>query len=222
MVNTKSTTHTITLTRPDARWFVDAALSSIATDDITPVICAARIAVTGDEAQIVSTDRYRVTLTTAKVKASDDHEFLMPREALTWMGKNLAAFGTYQIDQQSIVIETTDEGSLRVTVFEGVTLDSRRSISWAGAVTKGNFPVGVIAIVEKARVADPVPTQTPRVNLDFIAKARGLAYKGNPPTMKFTAAENGTKDFGPLLLTFKDWDKKTYAEVLIQPNNEAR
>lgn len=210
---TKIKPHTITLDRSGARWFVDAALSSASTDDITPVICGARITVTGSNAEILSTNRYQVTRSQAAlVESTGDHEFIMPRTALVWLGKNLAAFGNYMSEYQRITITTTEERALSVEVIEGTSIESRSSLVWNGHTVKGNFPP-VDRLFEAARKSDPAPA-TARINLDLIAKVRVLASRHEAPMLKFTfAADSDSKKPGPLLVTFD-----TNTEVLIQPN----
>jgi hypothetical protein len=217
----KPTSNTITIPRLEARWFVDAAMSSISSDEVTPVLCAAKITVTGDAAEILSTDRYRVTLARATVKASADHSFLIPREALLWLKKNQGAFGSYNAQFQTVTFETREDGRLTVAINDGAEIDVRGSLTWNGLATKGNFPP-----VEKLFVGarESASVAGARVNLDFIAKAKILGSRYEAPTLKFTTGSNPDKP-GPLLLTFEKGDRgnrEITAEVLIQPNLELR
>lgn len=213
MTKAKLTAHTITLSRAQVGFFVDAALSSASKDDVTPVICGAKITVTGDQAQICCTDRYRVTLAKSIVVATDDHEFIMPRAALEWLKRNANAFGRNMAQYQSFTIDTTDEGALTVTVIEGTAIESRGSLSWHGYTTKGNFPPAE-RLIEKARAAE-LSVQPVRLNLDFIAAIRSLGNRYDVPNFKFTISDNPNKP-GPVLITFE------HAEVIIQPNLQLR
>ena len=215
-MTTKPKPNIITLTRPEAKWFVDAALSSASDDDVTPSICGALVRTEGAFATILCTDRYRVTLAKATVASTADHEFIVPRDALVWLRKNLATFGRYKVELQSVTITTTPDGALAVTVFEGRPAETRGSLTWSGFVTKGNFPP-LERLFVPARASDAVSGA--HVNLDFIAKARTLAIPGYPPNLKFTTSANPDKP-GPLLITFEKGERgarETYAEVLVQP-----
>jgi len=217
----KPTENVLTLTRGDAAWFIDTALSAISTDDITPVICAAHVTVTGTVAKVISTDRYRVTLANVAVESTADHEFLIPRAALIWMKKNQSVFGSYMSDQQRITITTGEDGGLAISIIDGAQIEKRTALTWRGFVVVGNFPP-VERLFETARAAEH--SSGARVNLDFIAKVKHLAPRHDAPTVKFTATENPNKP-GPLLITFEKGDRghrEVTAEVLIQPNLELR
>lgn len=215
-MTSKTVSNTITLDRNGARWFVDAALSSASADEITPVICGARVTVTGTEIELLCTDRYRVTLAKAKaVESTGDHAFIMPRAALMWLGKNLAAFGRFMAEYQRMTITTDDEGALTVAVIEGTSIEERKTLVWTGHTVKGKFPP-VDDLFEKAHSSEAAPASA-RINLDFIAKARVLADGYEAPVLKFTFAAAESRKPGPLLITFGD-----KAEVLIQPNLNLR
>lgn len=210
-------TSTITLNREQARYFVDAALSAVSRDDITPVICGALITREGDKLRMVCTDRYRAhTALVATKSIEGDLEFIIPREALGWLSKNLSYFGSYMRVHNRITIDVEpheESGRLTVTVAEHETEDAD-SVVWSGHHTKGNFPP-VIRIIEKARDAEAI-LATPRFNLGFLAPAAKLQrHREGHPEFKFTASDTPGKD-GPLYMAFRDGDE-VYAEAILQP-----
>ena len=215
MSESKSKPNVITMTRSQAAWFVDLALSSAGRDDITPVICGALVTVADGRVKVTSTDRYRVTLATLSVESvTGDHEFIIPRAALEWLAKNAGALGRYMIDYQRVTIATDDAGGLVLTVIDGQTLENRNTLAYSGHVTKGKFPP-VERLVEKAREAKAVAAEA-TLNLDMLVAVRKLAPRGQAPTVKFTESDNPNRP-GPVYFTF--WGNGAIAaEVLVQPN----
>jgi hypothetical protein len=215
MTAPKITRNSFTLTRDEAKRFAQAALSACTRDDVTPVLNGGIVTVEEKAVRITATDRYRVHTAAftlrAKVKA---HEFIIPREALQWLDKNVAFHGRYNTELHRVVIATTSEGKLTVSVrlFDE---EHAPAVSWSGEVTKGRFPP-VFTLIEKARTAEAAPTAN--VRFDYIAKAGTLAkHKEFPPALQFTASENPNKP-GPLYMAFVDRpDDAPYAEAIIQP-----
>ncbi|ANP74500.1 hypothetical protein [Cryobacterium arcticum] len=215
MTAPKITRNAFTLNRDDAKRFAQAALSACTRDDLTPVLQGGLVTVDGLAVRITATDRYRVHTAAftleAKAKA---HEFSIPRDALQWLDKNVAFHGRYNTELHRVVIATTSEGKLTISVrlFDG---DDSPAVSWNGDIPKGKFPP-VLTLIEKARTADAAPTAS--VRFDYIAKAGTLAkHMEFPPALKFTASENPNKP-GPLYMAFTDNPGETpYAEAIIQP-----
>ena len=213
----KPKTHTIVLTRQSAKYLATAALSGMSTDDITPVICAAHIKASGDELQMLVTDRFRAHSAKIGLAAkTTEHEVLIPRDAMLWLNKNIAHFGRYTADFNRIVITSTDERALTISVCISEETDAP-SVAWKGEATKGKFP-SMADLIAKARdAADGTPEI---VKLDFLAKARSLSRGLESPLIRFTASDNSNKP-GAIYLRFPS-QGDIYAEAIIQPQISAR
>lgn len=199
----------LSLDLADAGWFARALLAGASTDDVTPVICAAHIAVTDGRLEGTSTDRYRVHQAWIEHDSvKGDSEFVLTTDSLKWIVKNVAYFGR---------AGSFNGPKLSVTVGDGLAVlsiarsDDTRSISFTDNLVKGNFPP-VGRLIETALKAEVTTDKSAAIKLDFIAKARALASDPHEfASFKYTATENSLKP-GPLLLTFRQ------GRALIQPN----
>lgn len=217
----KTVTNTITLSRDQAKWLAEVGLSASSTDDVTPIICAAHIEVTGDSARVTCTDRYRVHTAPVKLEAkARAHSFLLSRAALLWLSKNAAFHGRTLAEFNRVTIRTRSVDGIPTTVTITVLaseIDGAASVSWTGELVKGNYPP-VLRLFEIAREAEQGGPC--RLNLGFLAKAEKLGDVGDAPLLKFTRSENPNKP-GPAYLAFTrivEEGVETYAEAVIQPN----
>ncbi|GAA3730458.1 hypothetical protein GCM10022239_03800 [Leifsonia bigeumensis] len=218
---------TITLSREQARYLVDVALSAASTDDVTPVICGAHITVEDGKLRVVCTDRYRAHTALLKAEKIDgDLDFIIPRDALQWLKANYTYFGSSMRDFQRVTIEVTPHpdgppstgpGEVVVTVQEFEAADAN-SVRWKGKHIRGNFPP-VIKLIETARDAEAV-LATPRLRLDYLSRMSALSRLGrqDSPWVKCTSNTNPNKP-GPVYVSWRD-GSGVYAEALIQPNLE--
>jgi hypothetical protein len=210
--------NTIILTRSQGKWLAEVGLSASSADDVTPVICAAQIQVTGSEARVTATDRYRVSSAVVKLKEkSEAHTFLLPRAALQWLNRSAGYHGRYAEDLQRVVITTSQPeiGPHMVTIIvKASDMADAATVSWTGELTKGNFPP-VYTLVEKARDAE-AGTPEARLNLEWFSKVKLFGARHLTPLVKFTKTDNPNKP-GPVYLAWSD-DGAVYAEAIIQPN----
>ena len=218
---------TIILNRANARLFVDAALSAASADDITPVLCGAHISVDGERLRVTSTDRYRVhTAVIGAVELPAQIDAIIPREALLWLKRNAAHFGSHASQLQRITLNVephvkdaikTEPGALRITIAEHSEPDAA-SVVWNGRHTVGNFPP-VLGLIETARGAEAI-TATPRLNLAYVGKVNQLVRQlGQSVRVKFTAGGKPNKP-GPAYFAVEDYKGAVVAEALIQPHLE--
>jgi len=218
----------IILHRDHAAYLVDVALSASSRDDVTPVLCGARVTVEDENVRVVATDRYRVhTTKVCAVEAQDDFDAIIPRPALLWLKKNIGYFGSSGRHNQRVTIlmgqhvkrdEQMDlPGVLCVTVSQ-TDADNSASIQWNGTHVVGKFPP-VLRLVDEARDAEPAAAP-PLLNMSYVAKIARLARGAHQPLrVKFTSG-NGSK---PGVVYFSvEHDTGLLSEALLQPHVEPR
>lgn len=217
---------TIILNREGASLLVDAALSAVSKDDVTPVICGAHVSVEDGKVRVTATDRYRIH--TALIEAKDiegEPEAIIPRVALEWLAKNRSYFGNTLHHHHRIRIDIgkpveralkTEPGALSIVVMEHES-DAAASVAWNGRHTLGNFPP-VMRLIDTARDAEAV-VATPLLRMDFMGRVNRLTrWRGNPVRVKFTAGTKPNKP-GPVYFSVEH-DGKVVAEALLQPHLE--
>lgn len=219
----------IILAREQARILVDCALSASSHDDVTPVICAAHIALEGDALRVVATDRYRVhTTTVILAEVEGDPTAIIPREALEWLRANVSYYGRdpqlaqrvrfdIQPHGESPIGETP--GQLSITVSESDATEAS-SITWTGRHVVGNYPP-VLRLIETARNVEAI-ANPPLLNLAYVGRVKQLTRR-DPSyrvRVKFTAGQNPNKP-GPVYFTVEEGSERTViAEALLQPHLE--
>lgn len=221
----------IILQRDHAAYLVDVALSAASRDDVTPVICGARVTVEDEHVRVVATDRYRVHTTKVRaIEAQDDFDAIIPRDALLWLKKNIGYFGSsgrhsqrvtilmgQHVKRSSLVSLGDLPGVLCVTVSQ-TDADDSASIQWNGTHVVGKFPP-VLRLVEEARAAEPAAAP-PLLNMSYVAKIARLSRGAHQPLrVKFTASK-GTK---PGVVYFSvEHETGLLSEALLQPHVEMR
>ena len=218
----------IILRRDDAAYLVDVALSAASSDDVTPVLCGARVTAEDGHVRVLATDRFRVHTTRVRaVEAQDDFDAIIPREALLWLRKNLGYFGSSGRHSQRVTILMGQHlkqervrdlpGILCVTVSE-TDADESASVQWNGTHVLGNFPQ-VMRLVEEARTADPAATP-PLLNMGYVAKIARLSRGAHQPLRVKLTASKGTK---PGVVYFSvEHETGLLSEALLQPHIEPR
>lgn len=219
---------TIILQRDHAAYLVDVALSASSRDDVTPVLCGARVTVEDEHVRVVATDRYRVHTTKVRaVEAQDDFDAIIPRDALVWLKKNIGYFGSSGRHSQRVTILMGQHvkqervrdlpGILCVTVSE-TDADDSASIQWNGTHVVGHFPP-IMRLVEEARTAEPAATP-PLLNMGYVAKIARLSRSAHQPLRVKLTASKGTK---PGVVYFSvEHETGLLSEALLQPHIEPR
>lgn len=215
--------NTVTMKAGTAKYLADAMLAGSSKDNLTPVICAAKVTIKGGALTAIATDRYRVHMVHLDVEGkAKDHEFVIGRELLTWLSKNANAFRSRgnSVFNPTVTIETRepsgeqgDDGLCVITVCRDADLDTD-VLTMTGTLVRGNFP-HVYRLVDTARIAEANAADIV-LNLDFMASVRALSpAQGINPKIRFTVASNPNKP-GPIYLAWGN--DRVIAEALIQPN----
>jgi len=211
----------LTITATDAKYLADAMLAAASRDNVTPLLCAARVYVDKDGVHAVATDRYRVhRVHLEAVKKNRAHEFVIDRTMLTWLARNALVFKAYG----SVVTFTTtppgegkdDKGLIRAEVRADADADDGYgTLSRTGFPVRGTFPTVERLFAEAEENVSDIGSVS--LNLEFLAGLRPLTpMRGMTPLIRATQKPEYKKP-GPVWFTF-EYDGKVRAEALVQPN----
>lgn len=219
--------NTVTIRTGLAKYMADAMLAAADKEGWTPIIEGAHIRVADSALTAIATDRYRVHLLPIEIEGkAKDHDFVMPRNLLTWLSKNAATFNRSHGALNPVVTITTvppgeekdDNGLCEITVRKDADVDTD-VLTMRGQLVRGNFPP-VERLVEAARNAEVVATP-PLLDLDFMASMRALSPERKfPARVRFVKATGDNKP--PVAHVVFARGGKTYAEAILQSHLEGR
>lgn len=207
----------VTVPISDALYLARAGVAGASKGDITPVITGVLLSAEDGVLTALSTDRYRVHRATATVEGVLTFPpFLIPAKAFRWLIANASFFGrgmlpptvTFELEATEATKPNPNRsgtpspgGVVTITIRENG--GDAAHLQHKTSLIAGNFPSGVVKLLDEALVAEPQKGDTGLLNLDYLASCRALAsYRGENPRVWFVAGSNTAKS-GQAVVAYK-------------------